>query len=197
MRMNVKYRAARKEDSYRIAELDYIASGGASEYLFHNLVPNSTSVQVIAYGLENDFYPHTYRSAIVAELNSEIIGMSLSFPAEFHCINDEMRKFFPSERLEHFKEFFSARVDNSYFIDAICVNTEHRNKGIGEKLLQKTIEKARNEGFSVLSLLVFADNHKAIKFYTDHGFTTVREVELKQHELIPHKGGCLLMKAEI
>ena len=82
-------------------------------------------------------------------------------------------------------------------IDAICVDKEYRNKGIGEKLVEKTIEKARNEGFSLLSLMVFADNHKAIKFYKAHGFTTVREVELKEHELIPHKGGCLLMKAAI
>ncbi|MCW8932468.1 MAG: GNAT family N-acetyltransferase [Gammaproteobacteria bacterium] len=195
--MKVKYRTARKEDSYRIAELDYIASGGAAEYLFHDLVPNSTPVQVVAYGLENDSYPHSYRSAIVAELNNKIIGMSLSFPSEFHCINDEMRKFFPPERLEHFKEFFSARVDNSYLVDAICVDEEYRSSGIGEKLLQKIIEKAHSEGFSLLSLLVFSDNHKAIKFYTAHGFTTEREVELKEHKLIPHKGGCLLMKADI
>ena len=195
--MNIEYRAARKEDSYRIAELDYIASGGASEYLFHDLVPNSTPVQVVARGLESDLYPYSYRSAIVAELNDEMIGMSLSFPAKYHCINDEMRKLFPPERLEHFREFFSARVDNSYLIDAICVDKEYRNKGIGSELLQRTVAKARKEGFSLLSLLVFADNHKAIAFYTAHGFTTEREVELKEHELIPHKGGCLLMKAEI
>lgn len=197
MLTDVKYRSARKEDSYRIAELDYIASGGASEYLFHNLVPNSTSVQVVAYALENDLYPHSYRSAIVAELNNEIIGMSLSFPSEFHCINDDMIKFFPPERLDYFNEFFSARIENSYLIDAICVDERYRNKGIGEKLLEKTIEKARVEGFSRLSLLVFADNQKAIKFYIAHGFKAVREVELKEHELIPHKGGCLLMEAAI
>ena len=195
--MYVEYRAARKEDSYRIAELDYIASGGASEYLFHGLVPGSTPIQVVAYGLENDCYPYSYRSAIVAESNSEVIGMSLSFSAEFHCINDEMRRLFPSERLEHFKEFFSARVDNSYLIDAICVDQEYRNKGIGGKLVKKTIEKAHGKEFSLLSVLVFADNQKAIRFYTAHGFTTVREVALKEHELIPHKGGCLLMKADI
>ena len=110
------------------------------------------------------------RGEIDAELDNKIVGMSLSFPAEFHCINDEMRKFFPSERLEHFKVFFSARVDNSYMIDAICVDKEYRNKGTGEKLLQKTIEKAHNEGFSLLSLLVFADNHKAINYHPLKGW---------------------------
>jgi len=195
--MNVIYRAARKEDSYRVAELDYIASGGAAEYLFYDLVPNLTPIEVIANGLENDFYPHSYRSAIVAESDGEVIGMSLSFPAKFHKIDDEMRNSFPPERLEHFKEFFSARVDDSYLIDAICVDKEHRNRGIGEALLKKTIEKAHNEGFSLLSLIVFADNQSAIKFYEDHGFITVREVELKEDPLIPHQGGCLLMKAAI
>ena len=195
--MNVIYRVARKEDSYRIAELDYVASGGASEYLFHDLVPDLTPIQVIASGLESDFYPHSFRNVIVAESNDEIIGMALSFPAKFHCIDDEMRNFIPSERLEHFKEFFSVRVDNSYLIDAICVDKEYRNKGIGESLLEKTIEKASKEGFSLLSLIVFADNHKAIKFYKDHGFVTLRKIELKEHELIPHIGGCLLMSLEI
>lgn len=195
--MAVIYRIARKEDSYRIAELDYIASGGAAEFLFHDLVPNLTPIQVIANGLENDSYPHTYRNAIVAELNDEIIGMSLSFPAKYHKIDDDMKNFFPCERLEHFKEFFSARIDDSYLIDAICVDKKHRNKGIGETLLKKTADKAHNEGFSLLSLIVFADNHSAIKFYVDHGFITVRKVELKEDPLIPHQNGCWLMKATI
>ena len=195
--MKAIYRAARKEDSYRIAELDYIASGGAAEYLFRGLVPGSTPVQIIASGLESDAYPHSYKSAIVAELNNEIVGMSMSFPAAFHCINDEMREFFPADRLAHFEDFFSASVSGSYLLDAICVNEEYRSLGIGDKLLEKTIQKARSEGFSVLSLLVFADNHKAIDFYTNHGFSVIRKVELKEHRFIPHKGGCLLMKAEI
>ena len=195
-KMNVIYRAARKEDSYRIAELDYIASGGASEYLFHNLVPNSTPIQIIAYGLDKDYHPNSYRNVIVAETNNEIIGMSLSFPAHHHQITKEMRSFFPPKRLEHFKEFFSARVDDSYLVDAICVDEKYRNRGIGCALLKKTFEKAHNEGFSMLSLIVFADNHNAIKFYEGHGFATVRKINLREHSLIPHKGGCLLMKAK-
>ena len=197
MRLDVSYRQARKEDSYRIAELDYIASSGAAEFLFHDLVPDTTPVEVVAYGLEHDNYPHSYRSAIVAELNDKIIGMILSYPASFHGINDEMRSFFPADRLAHFKAFFAARVDDSYYIDALCVDDVYRSQGIGETLLERTIDKARQEGFSVLSLIVFADNLRAIKFYQDHGFVTLRNVQLEQHALIPHRGGCLLMRMEI
>ena len=197
LRSDVIYRQALKEDSNRIAELDYIASGGTAEFLFHDLVPDATPVEVITYGLEHDNYPHSYRSALVAELNHQIIGMILSYPASFHGVNDEMRSFFPAERLAYFRDFFSARVDDSYYIDALCVDETYRSQGIGESLIARTIEKAREEGFSVLSLIVFADNQRAIKFYQRHGFVTVRQVELKKHPLIPHLGGCILMKADI
>jgi hypothetical protein len=35
----------RKDDSMRIAELDNIASGGAIDFLFHDLVPGMTPVR--------------------------------------------------------------------------------------------------------------------------------------------------------
>ena len=174
-----------------------MASGGAVEYLFHDLVPGATPVQIIAHGLEKDIPPHSYRNAIVAELNQKIIGMSLSYPARFHHIDDEMRNFIPADRLAHFEDFFAARVDNSYLIDAISVEPEYRRQGVGKMLLEKTSEKAHKQGFSLLSLIVFADNEKAIRLYTEYGFIMVKKIDLAQHALIPHKGGCLLMKAEI
>jgi hypothetical protein len=45
--------------------------------------------------------------------------------------------------------------------------------------------------------MVFADNTDAQRLYVRCGFKTVESVELKSHELIPHEGGCLLMKCEI
>lgn len=195
--MKVTYRQGRKEDSLKIAELDYIASAGAAEFLFHDLVPDSTPTQVIANELENDFYPHTYRNAIVAESNNQVVGMALSFPSEFHCITNQMKDFFPPERLEHFNEFFSTRVEGSYLLDTIAVEEEFRSQGIGQQLLEHTIQKAKNEGYLVLSLLVFADNIKGIKFYEQNGFRIVKNVELEYHELIPHEGGCLLMSKQI
>ena len=195
--MHISYRQGRKEDSYRIAELDYIASGGAAEFLFHDLVPDVTAVQIVAHGLSEDNYPHSCRSAIVAEANDRIIGMALSFPASLHCVDEEMQKYIPQDRLDHFKEFFNSRVEGSYLLDAICVDEAFRRSGIGQALLDQTKERARQEGFQVLSLIVFADNNQAIKFYQRNGFEVVKKVKLQAHELIPHLGGCLLMKAAL
>lgn len=191
--MKITYRTGKKEDSHKIAELDYVASSGACEYLFHDLVPGMSPIQIITQGLERDNYPHSYQSAIVAEYEGRVIGMAFSFPAKFHCINDEMRNFIPADRLEHFKDFFTSRVEGSYFLDAIGVEEKFRSNGIGHQLLQYTIDKARQEGYSSLSLIVFADNEKAIQFYTRHGFETIKAINLEANDIIQHRDGCLLM----
>ena len=195
--MNIIYRNARKEDSVRLAELDNIASGGAVEYLFRDLIPNMSPVEIVATNYSEDRYPHSYRSAIVAEYDGHIVAMSLSFPGSFHKITDEMTNFFPAERIEHFKYFFSAPVEDCYLLDALCVDKQYRRKGIGEKLLELTELKAKSDGYATLSLLVWRDNVKALKFYDKNGFKKISSVELHYHELMPHKGGCLLMKKNI
>src|SRR5574341_656401 len=151
------FREGRKEDSYRIAELDNIASEGALDFLFHDLVPGMSPVQIVASGLANDQYPHTYRNVIVAEHQGSIIGMSLSFPSQFHAITEELRGFLPGDRLEHFKDFFSSRVEGSYFLDALSVEKQYRNIGIGTELIKLTTKKAAKEGFKTLNLIVFSE----------------------------------------
>ena len=195
--MEILYREGQKADIKILAELDYIASDGAVEFLFHDLVPGVSAVQLVASGLEQDVYPHSYGSAIVAELNHHVIGMALSFPATYHQITPEMRDFFPADRLEHFKDFFSARVDGSFFLDVLCVLTGYQHKGIGSRLIELTKSKAQTEGYNSLSLIVFADNVGAQRLYQRHGFEVVRSIELQPHSLIPHQGGCLLMRANL
>lgn len=105
-----------------------------------------------------------------------------------------MRSFFPADRLEHFKDFFSSRVEGAYFLDAVSVEKKYRNLGIGGELIKRTVAKAGKEGFKTLSLIVFTDNEGALRLYTRTGFIVVNHIEVKPHRLIPHEGGCLLMK---
>lgn len=193
----IKYRPGRKADCRRLAELDNIASSGAVEFLFRNLIPGMTPVDIVASELGQDRYPYTYRSVIVAECGSRIVGMALSFPARYHAITEEMRSFFPAERLEHFKHFFTARVEGSYYLDALCVDDQFRKQGIGGKLIDLTADRARQEGYPSLSLITFVDNATARKLYEKKGFIVVKPIELKSHRLIPHQGGCLLMNRDI
>lgn len=195
--MNILYRTGRDADCQTLAELIDIASDGVAKFLCHDLVPGLSLVQLISQELAGDNYPHSYKSAIVAEIENEVIGMALSYPSHFHKITDEMRKFFPKERLEHLKHFYSSRVENSWYLDALAVKPKFRRQGVGSKLIELTKEKAKQNGYDVLSLIVFADNLPAIALYNLQGFEVVKKVELAGNDLIPHYDGCLLMKCDI
>jgi hypothetical protein len=107
--VDINYRPAEKDDSSRIAELINIASDGVVEHLFHDLVPEMTPVQIMIHNLEQDNYPHSYQSALVAADGPDVIGMALSYPSSYHKITDEMRNFFPKDRLDHLSDFYSSR----------------------------------------------------------------------------------------
>ena len=195
--MEVSYRKGKKEDCTVLAGLINTASEGIIEYLFHDLVPGMTPVKIVAHNLsaEDSFY--SYKNAIVAEYNQNPIGVSLSYPSSFHQITEEMKNFLPEDRLEHFQSFYASRIEDSLFLNALCVDEQFRGKGIGTRLISLTRQKARENGFNALSLMVLADNKDAQRLYARCGFKTVKAVELNPHDLIPHEGGCLLLKCAI
>jgi ribosomal protein S18 acetylase RimI-like enzyme len=195
--MEISYRNARKEDCTVLAKLVNIASDGVIEYLFHDLIPDMTPEQLVAHNLSVEDSYYSYKNAIVAEYNHNLIGASLSYPSRFHQITEEMKNFLPEDRLEHFRSFYSSRVEDSLLLNALCVDEQFRRKGIGTELIALTKKKAEEEGFSALSLMVLADNTDAQRLYARCEFKTIETVDLKAHELIPHEGGCLLMKCEI
>lgn len=194
---DILFREGRVEDCYRIAELDDMASGGAIDYLFHDLVPGLTPIQIVAQNFERDEYPFTYKSAIVAHHRDHVIGFALSYPAEFHMISEEMIRYFPADRLAHFNDFFTTRVEGSYYLDGLGVDPPYQRLGIGSRLIALTKDKAAAKGFSTLSLITFADNAGAINLYERCGFELVKPIDLSAHDRIPHQGGCLLMNCEL
>ena len=194
--MTFTYRSAEKKDSAKLAELINIASDGVVEYLFHDLIPGMTPVQVVAHNLENDNYPHSYKSAIVAEDENDVVGMALSYPSSYHKITDEMRAFFPAERLARFEDFYAARVEDSLFLDALGVDASYRRQGIGTRLVELTKENARKNGYKMLSLIAFADNSPALALYNLLGFEVVEEIKLAGNEFIPHQDGCVLLRCK-
>ena len=195
--MEILYRPAKKKESLRLAELINIASEGGIDYLFHDLIPGMTPVEIVAHGLEGDEEHHTYRNALVAQQGLKAVGIALSYPSHLHRITDEMRRLIPKERLEPLQSFYSVQVENSLYLDALCVEEAFRGRGIGSELITLVKAKAEEIGYQALSLMVFADNTRAQRLYWRHGFEVVQRVELTPHPLIPHEGGCLLMRCAV
>ena len=195
--MDIIYRNAELEDCPKLARFVDIASDGVVEFLFHDLIPGQTPVQIVAHNLSADRDHHTFRDAIVAQSEQKVIGMSLSYPSHFHRISSGMREFLPPDRLKHVENIFTSGVENSLYLDTLGVDQEFRGKGIGSKLISLTQKKAGEDGFDALSLIVLADNTGAQRLYHRHGFEIVHHIEMESHELIPHEGGAYLMNCDL
>ena len=193
--MNISYRAGRKKDCSKLAEFIYIASDGVVEFLFRDLIPGRSPQQIVARNLDKDTGHYSYKNAVVAEVRDKVVGASFFYPSRFHVISDKMRQFFPQDRLEHLKYILSGRVENSLYLDTLCVDERFRGSGIGGKLITLTKNKAAEEGLKAVSLITLADNTNAHRLYYRCGFEIISHLEMAAHELIPHRGGAYLMRS--
>jgi len=195
--MEIICRPAQKEDCSTVAEMINIASSGLVEFMFHDLVPGMTPVQMITFSLAEDKNHYTYGNSIVAELNGKIVGMIFSYFSGFQQLSEEIRSFVPKERLDCVVEIYTKSVVDSLYIDALCVDKKYRCVGIGTELLNAARERAVEEGFKSLSLIVLADNKRAYKLYRKFGFVIVDKVNIESHDLIQHEGGAYLLKCDV
>ena len=63
--------------------------------------------------------------------------------------------------------------DRRVYVSRMIVKKEYRNRGIGSEILEFLITKAREMGFSEMSIGVDKDNINALHLYNKYGFTEV------------------------
>ena len=63
--------------------------------------------------------------------------------------------------------------DERLYLSRLIVKEGYRRQGIGRKLVDHVIEKARAEGFSELSVGVDTNNYPALKLYHAAGFDRI------------------------
>jgi len=194
--VEIEYREGQKKDCLRIAEFISIASGGIVDFLFQDLTPGITPAEAMAGNLARDREPYTFRNAIVAASEGNLLGTALAYPSIYHGISDGMRSFFPEQRLKVLEEFYASRVEHSLYLDAIAVEEAFRSHGIGRGLISLVKEKARRQGLKSVSLIALADNIHARHLYEQLGFHDMKHIRLESQERIPHEGGCVLMNCE-
>ncbi|MDP3743534.1 MAG: GNAT family N-acetyltransferase [Methylotenera sp.] len=64
-------------------------------------------------------------------------------------------------------------------LEDMVVLPQFRGAGVGSKLLQAAIARARVSGCKRITLLTDGDNEAAQKFYSNHGFTASRMVPFR------------------
>ena len=189
--IDISYRPARSTDAAAIAQLTMIAADGLVDFLLADLVPNTSSEELLSSLIAQEQGEASYRNTEVAVMVEQVIGIAQSYAATRHRITDEMRDFLPAERLEHLTDFFNSRVEDSWFLDTLAVAPAYQGQGIGRQLIERVKQQARDQGYPSVSLIAWADNQDAIRLYQRQEFQPVKSIQVTPHPLLPHSGAIL------
>lgn len=73
----------------------------------------------------------------------------------------------------------TAEGGRAAWLEDMIVHPERRGQGVGERLLQEAIRRARAAGCTRLTLLTDASNHSAMRFYRRAGFVRSQMVPFR------------------
>lgn len=193
MSFPITYRMARPDESGELARYMCIAGGGLYEFLFDDLIPFVTAVDLLSAGIGGERYPVSYRNCCVAALGDDgaIVAAANVFPADM--LKDDNYLLLGSERHSHVRPMLELQDWGSMFLNSLAVSDAYRGSGIGAKLLDWANARTTEAGLDRLSLHVWADNIPALNFYKARGFVEVGVAAIPPHPRLPHNGGSILM----
>lgn len=183
----ITIRPAREAESRTIGIYFREAADGVADYIWSTMVEGGEDLLDVA---ERRFArtgtAFSYENALVADEGGVPVGMAFGFPMhvdpEEESCDDPVLA--PYAKLE---------ADNSYYLAGFAVEDSHRNLGIGSQLMAAFENKAREQGYDRISLIVFAANEGGLRLYQRLGFREVDRTPIVPHPLIHVEGDALLL----
>lgn len=132
---------------------------------------------------EDERYRHSYKNAIVKEIEGKVAGLCYGFKGGLgEGVYEPLETVLRKHHLPLFEPFTDAEtVKGEWYLDTLVTSPEYRGHGIGKALMEGAYNKARSEGLSVIGLNVDHDNPRAKKLYERQGFKKTGEVVIAGH----------------
>jgi ribosomal protein S18 acetylase RimI-like enzyme len=182
------FRKATKDDCRAIARLFQLSSGGVADYVWSGLeAPGLSLLEIGAGRYAREDTPFSYQNCVMAERDGAVLGMLHSYPM---TADPEPA---PEPLDPVLRPYAELEVAGSLYVAGMAFLPEHRNQGLGTRLLSVALERARDRGLGSLSLLVFEQNAGALRLYQRNGYETVDRRPVVAHPLIHYTGDVLLM----
>ena len=184
--MAATLRPAERNEAAELAILIDIASHGFASWLWYGGVLSKSAESAFEHGrnmLRQDSGLGTWRDAVVAVVDDEIAGLSVSYgiDASIGEIEAKHPVLVPLLALQ-------SRVIGHWFIDSLGVYRNYRGTGIGRALLEHEFTRA---GGAPVSLITESHNDKAQALYRMNGFEEVARTEavplfedMKKHDWV-------------
>lgn len=195
MGLNPRLRRARREDGRRVAELMNIAGHGLPGYLWSlSAAEGQEPLGVGAGRAASEGGNFSYRNAVVAEQDGEVIAMVLAYrlpeAGEGVDLDETPELLRPLVELE-------LLAPGTFYVNGLATLPGYRGQGLGSKLLEAARGMATQAGCEEISLAVFEQNEDAVRLYESHGYRAVARRPAVPHPSYPYDGDVLLMTRKV
>ena len=185
---NLVLRNARPEDAKLARELIYFAGQCFFNHTFGFGTEKNKALDFIEYAFRKEAGAFSYKFAIIAELNSKILGLELGYDGKTKKVQDSIvdkqimkyynifQLFILFRRGLHIKKFFKDVPEDFYYLASIAVFPEARGKGIGNELMNCVFTKMEKFRLKKCMLDVSITKENVIGLYNKYGFKIVDEL---------------------
>ncbi|MHC8323558.1 GNAT family N-acetyltransferase [Pseudomonas sp. GB2N2] len=185
--MSVVFRPAVRADSGEIARLFQISSEGASDYIWSQLAePGQDLLDVGALRYARDDVDFSWQNCLIAEANGHVVGMLHSYAMR----HDPLAEPTTDPVLAPYADM---EIPDTLYISSLALHDGWRNQGLGKQFLAHAQERSTQLGLKGLSLIDYAANTGARRFYERHGFRVVDTCLITPHPMIQVTGEAFLM----
>ena len=187
-------RTATRDDAREIAKLIAISSDGVAEIEWHEEadIEHCDPLDIGERTYQNPQGDYSFNNATILEINGEVAGMLLAFGMpKAEPRNTENRPAADDENV--FAPYIYLEEPNSWYICGVALYPQHRGHGLGTRLMDLANEQAKENGFTILSLVAFEQNKGAVNLYDRLRYTVVDQAPIVPHPLIHYEGNALLM----
>ncbi|WP_208560306.1 GNAT family N-acetyltransferase [Marinilactibacillus kalidii] len=175
-------REAKVEDSEAIVELFKVILLDMALPIMKQVSWDKLKVALIE-ATKQEAYRHSFKHAIVSDIDGEIAGFCFGYPGEMSEANDrELQPILEKHALPLFQTFYPQEtMAGEWYLDSLVVHESFRGQGIGRQLLQAAYQSAKLSGQTKIGLNVDHENPRAKKLYEQQGFTKMKELTIAGH----------------
>ncbi|MFE2004590.1 GNAT family N-acetyltransferase [Pseudomonas guariconensis] len=184
--MAVVFRPGRSSDARDIARLFQITSEGVADYIWSQLAePGQDLLDVGTARYARDNVDFSYQNCLIAEVDGQVIGMMHSYA--MHHDPDPAPMTDPV-----LAPYADMEVPDTLYISSLALHDGWRNQGLGVQFLEQAQQRADQLGLKGLSLIDYAANTGARRFYERHGFKIVKTCTIVPHPMVRVSGEAYL-----
>jgi ribosomal protein S18 acetylase RimI-like enzyme len=185
--MPVVFRPAVASDAREIARLFQVTSEGASDYIWSQLAgPGQDLLDVGAVRYAREGVDFSYQNCLIAEADGQVIGMMHSYVMR----HDPDATPSTDPVLAPYNDM---EVPDTLYISSLALHEGWRSQGLGVQFLERAQQRADALKLNGLSLIDYAENTGARRFYERHGFNIVKTCQIYPHPMIRVTGEAYLM----